>query len=56
LVSKLEMPGEEVGVEMAQEYRLDGEAFCLCIFEVLVDVSLGIDHGRAAAVFIADQV
>ena len=50
------MSGEEVGVEMAQEYRFDGEAVCLGVREVLVDVALRVDHDGRPGALVADEI
>jgi|GEM_PF-6490584 len=50
------MSGKKVGVKVAEEHRLDGQALCGGFLYVLVDVSLWIDDGCSAAVLVADQI
>ena len=50
------MAGQKIGMKVTEEYRFDGQAVCFGIIEILVDVSLRIDDGRATAVCVTDQI
>ena len=55
-VAKLQMTGDEVGVEMSQEHVCDSAAEPPRISDVLLDIPLRIDDRRLTAVLIGDQV
>ena len=50
------MPGDEVRVHVGQKDVFDRAGELLGVGDVLLDVALGIDHGRAASYLIGDQV
>ena len=54
-VAQLEMPGDEVGVEVRQEDVRDPQAVLGGKGEILVDVALRIDDGRRVRSLVADR-
>ena len=55
-LAQLEVARHEVGVEVRQEHVPDPAAEPVRVLEVLLDVALGVDHGRDAGGFVGDQV
>jgi hypothetical protein len=55
-IAQLEVPGDEIGVEMGQEHVADTTAEPGGVLEVTLDVALRIDDHRCAAVLVGDQV
>src|SRR5690606_28565252 len=55
-IGQLQVPGQEVGVEVRLDDPLDGQTVGGGVGEVLADVALGIDDDRSACGLVADQV
>jgi len=53
-LAKLEVAGNEVGVEMRQEHVTDPAAEPAGVVEVLLDVALWVDHGRGSTRLVGD--
>jgi hypothetical protein len=55
-IAKLQMAGDEIGVEVREEHVADPATPPLGVLEILIDVPLRVHDGRLAAVLIGDQV
>jgi hypothetical protein len=55
-VAEFEMTGEEVGVEVSEEDVADVHAELVGVVDVLLDVSLRINHDGGAAGFVGDEI
>jgi hypothetical protein len=55
-LGQLQVPGQEVGVEVGLDDQLDGHAGGLGIGDVLADVPLRVDHHRPLSGLIPDQI
>ena len=55
-IPKLQMAGEEVGVKVCQGDVLNLEAVRIGEREVLVDVTLRVDHNRRVRRLVADEI
>ena len=55
-LAQLQVPGHEVGMEMRQEHVGDPAPKRGGVVQVLLDVALGIDHGRQAARLVCNQI
>jgi hypothetical protein len=55
-VAQLQMPGDEVGVQMGEDHMRDAQPVLRGGVEVLIDVALGIDDRGDLRLLVADQV
>ena len=55
-VAQFEVPGHEVGVEVREEHVLDAQPVLGGEREVVIDVTLRVDHRGAVRLLVADQV
>src|SRR5699024_1145476 len=55
-LGQLEVPGDEVGVEVGVDHGLDRQAAGLGLVEILGDVAAGVHDHRAPGRLVADQV
>ena len=55
-IAQLEVPGDEVGVEVREKDVADGELVLAGVGEIAIDITLRIDDDGAASDFVADQI
>jgi len=55
-VAQLEMTGNEIGVKVGQEHVGNAEVMIRRERQILIDVTLRIDHGSGAALFVGNDV
>jgi hypothetical protein len=55
-IAQLQVPGDEIGVKVAQEHVADLETEAIGVCQVLLDVALRIDDNRRRAGLVANQI
>jgi hypothetical protein len=55
-IAELEVAGNEVGVEVREEYVTDLQAELFSVVEILLDVALGVDDDGGVAGFVAEEI
>src|SRR5215469_11825470 len=55
-VAQLQMPGDEIGMEMREEDVADGEAELCGVGQVLLDIALRINDDRSSAGLVSDEI
>jgi hypothetical protein len=53
---QLQVPGEEVGVQVGLDHQLDAQPRSRRVVQVLLDVAARVDHDRPPGGFVPDQV